>query len=138
MQGAMYNLTWYEGTIKNDQDLHLFPLDTDTISITFFASECFKRNGEINVNYKPDYRLLFDGWQFSHPQAAPYGWKLVSTVVEMVYHEHCQDVIQIRLNMKRQVNFYFFKVVLPLILITCLNFMGFSLGTTLIHGGVKN
>ena len=48
-------------------------------------------------------------------------------MVRHVGDEHCQDVIQIRLNVKRQISFYFFKVVLPLMLITCLNFMGFSL-----------
>ena len=134
LQGEMYSLTWYEGTVKNVMDLHLFPLDTDSIALTFLASECFKRNGEVNVNYKTDYRLLFDGWMFPQseddsPHSAPYGWKLESTTVCYVGPEHCQDIIQIRLNLKRQVAFYFFKVVLPLMLITCLNFMGFSLET---------
>ena len=127
--GNMYSLTWFKGNIKNPMDLHTFPLDTDTINITFFASECFKRNGDVNVNYKTDYRLLFDGWMFGAPSTAPYGWKLVSTAVSYVKHEHCQDVLQIRLNVARQINFYFFKVVIPLVLITCLNFMGFSLET---------
>ena len=128
--GDMYSLTWYEGSIKNPMDLHSFPLDTDTVELTFFASECFKRNGDTNVNYKTDYRLLFEGWMFdAFPSAAPYGWKLVSTHVRYVWDEHCQDVLQIRFNLVRQVNFYFFKVVIPLFLITCLNFMGFSLET---------
>ena len=48
--GDMYSLTWYEGSIKNPMDLHSFPLDTDTVELTFFASECFRRNGDINVN----------------------------------------------------------------------------------------
>ena len=129
LEGAMYNLTWFEGNIKNPMDLHMFPLDTDTIEITFFASECYKRNGEINVNYKTDYRMLFDGWMFMAPENAPYGWKLISTTVQYVWDEHCQDVLQIRLNIARSVSFYFFKVAVPLILITCLNFMGFYLET---------
>ena len=130
LQGALYNLTWYEGTVKNNQDLHIFPLDTDTVIINFRASECYKKNGEVNVNYKTDYRLLFDGWMGENgPSVAPYGWQLVSTVVEPVGKEDCQDIIQIKLNMKRQISFYFFKVVIPLILITCLNFMGFHLET---------
>ena len=127
LDGQLYSLTWYEGTLKNPMDLHLFPLDTDTLHITFFASECYRRNGEINVNYKTDYRLLFEGWSFSPPKASPYGWDLVSSKVLYVNHQHCQDVLQIQLNFKRCFNFYFFKVVFPLILITCLNFMGFSL-----------
>ena len=77
--GELYSSTWYEGTVKNPMDLHLFPLDTDTLHITFFASECYRRNGEINVNYKTDYRLLFEGWMFSPPKASPYGWDLVSS-----------------------------------------------------------
>ena len=94
LRGEMYSLTWYEGTVKNLMDLHLFPLDTDTIELTFFASECFKRNGEVNVNYKTDYRLLFDGWQFPQsevdsPHSAPYGWQLESTVVCYVEPEFC-------------------------------------------------
>ena len=130
LQGAIYNLTWYEGTIKNNQDLHIFPLDTDTVIINFRASECYKKNGEVNVNYKTDYRLLFEGWfGESGPTVAPYGWQLVSTIVEPVGKDDCQDIIQIKLNMKRQISFYFFKVVVPLILITCLNFMGFHLDT---------
>ena len=60
-------------------DLHLFPLDTDTIDLTFFASNSFTRSGEINVNFKSDYRMLFEGWQAAPPNTAPYGWKLVST-----------------------------------------------------------
>ena len=127
LDGQLYSLTWYEGTLKNPMDLHLFPLDTDTLHITFFASECYRRNGEINVNYKTDYRLLFEGWSFSPPKVSPYGWDLVSSKVLYVNHQHCQDVLQIQLNFKRCFNFYFFKVVFPLILITCLNFMGFSL-----------
>ena len=127
LDGHIYSLTWYEGTIKNPMDLHLFPLDTDTLHITFFASECYRLNGEINVNYKTDYRLLFEGWSFSPPRATPYGWDLVSSKVLYTFHEHCQDVLQIQLNFKRCFNFYFFKVVFPLLLITCLNFMGFSL-----------
>ena len=127
LDGHLYSLTWYEGTIKNPMDLRLFPLDTDTLHITFFASECYRQNGEINVNYKTDYRLLFEGWSFSPPRATPYGWDLVSSKVLYVFHEHCQDVLQIQLNFKRCFNFYFFKVVFPLLLITCLNFMGFSL-----------
>ena len=68
LQGHMYSLTWYEGTIKNPMDLRLFPMDTDTLDITFFASECYSRNGETNVNYKSDYRFLFDGWQLPLPK----------------------------------------------------------------------
>ena len=127
LDGHLYSLTWYEGTIKNPMDLRLFPLDVDTLHITFFASECYRLNGEINVNYKTDYRLLFEGWSFSPPRATPYGWDLVSSKVLYTFHEHCQDVLQIQLNLKRCFNFYFFKVVFPLFLITCLNFMGFAL-----------
>ena len=92
LQGAIYNLTWYEGTIKNDMDLHTFPMDTDTVTISFSASECYKKNGGVDVNYKTDYRLLFDGW-FADcaPTVAPYGWQLVSTVVEPVRKEDSQD-----------------------------------------------
>ena len=39
------------------------------------------------------------------------------------------DKFTIKIYMKRQTSFYLFKVVLPLILITFLNFMGFSLDT---------
>ena len=127
LDGHLYTLTWYEGTIKNPMDLRLFPLDVDTLHITFFASECYRLNGQINVNYKTDYRLLFEGWSFSPPKATPYGWDLVSSKVLYTFHDHCQDVLQIQLNFKRCTNFYFFKVVFPLLLITCLNFMGFSL-----------
>lgn len=41
------------------QDLHIFPLDTDSVEVTFTASECYKRSGEVNVNYKSDYRMYF-------------------------------------------------------------------------------
>ena len=141
LEGKLSTLTWYEGTIKNPMDLHLFPLDTDTLDITFFASDCYRRNGESNVNYKTDYRLLFIGWQFAtpfFPEATPYGWDIVSSTVKYVWHDFPQDVLQIQLHLKRHVNFYFFKVVFPLLLITCLNFMGFfleddNLGERLAH-----
>ena len=126
----MYNLTWYEGTIENEMDLRTFPMDTDTVTISFSASECYKKNGGVDVNYKTDYRLLFDGFMFeSAPTHAPYGWELVSTFVQPGGKEFFDDVIEIKLNMKRQISFYFFKVAVPLILITCLNFMGFHLET---------
>ena len=134
IEGAVTSMTKYEGTIKNVMDLHSFPLDTDTIKITFQASQCYKRNGEINASWKTDYRLLFDGWKqtvvgLEIPDQAPFGWTLVSSSVENIGPTFCYDIIQFKLNLKRQVGFYFFKVVIPLILITCLNFMGFSLET---------
>ena len=105
-------------------------MDTDTVTISFSASECYKKNGGVDVNYKTDYRLLFDGFMFeSAPTHAPYGWELVSTFVQPGGKEFFDDVIEIKLNMKRQISFYFFKVAVPLILITCLNFMGFHLET---------
>ena len=128
-------MTPYEGTIKNEMDLHSFPLDTDTIKITFRASQCYKRNGEMNVSWKTDYRLIFVGWKTTDnrrvesPDQAPFGWTLVSSSVENIDPNCCMDIIQFKLDLKRQVGFYIFKVVIPLVLITCLNFMGFFLDT---------
>ena len=59
MEGDIYTSTWLEGTIWNIQDLHIFLLDTDSVEVTFTASECYKRSGEVNVNYKSDYRMYF-------------------------------------------------------------------------------
>ena len=59
IEGDIYTSTWFEGTIKNIQDLHIFALDTDSVEITFIAAECYKRSGEVNVNYKTDYRMCF-------------------------------------------------------------------------------
>ena len=133
--GDVTSMTTYEGTIKNEMDLHSFPLDTDTIKITFRASQCYKRNGEMNVSWKTDYRLIFVGWKTTDnrrvesPDKAPFGWTLVSSSVENIDPTFCMDSIQFKLNLKRQVGFYIFKVVIPLVFITCLNFMGFFLGT---------
>ena len=127
IDGHLYTLTWYTGTIKNRMDFRLFPLDVDTLHITFFASECYRLNGEINVNYKTDYRLFFKKLSFSEPITIPYGWKLVSSKVLYESPKHIQDVLQIQLNFKRSYNYYLFKIVFPLFLITCLNLTGFSL-----------
>ena len=127
LEGEMESTTFYEGNIKNPMHLDMFPVDTDTIEITFLASECFKRNGDINLNYKSDYRLYFEG--FEAATEAPNGWKLVSSQVSFIRDEDPWDVMQIRLNLTRHFGFYIFKVVIPLVLITCLNFMGFFLET---------
>ena len=92
-QEAIYNLTCYEGTIKNIQDIHIAPLDTDTVLINFRTSE-EERVGEC-VNYKTDCRLLFDGWMVeSWPTVAPYPWQLVSTVGEGGLPGHHPDQAQ--------------------------------------------
>ena len=132
LQGDLSTLTFYEGTITNEQDLSIFPFDTDTVVLNFWGNQCYKKNGEVNVSYKTDYRLLFDAdsWMADNgPSVAPFGWELVSTFVEPVGKEEPNDIIQIKLNMKRHTSFYLFKVAIPLILITCLNFMGFNLET---------
>ena len=130
LKGDVETLTIYEGTIENEQDLSIFPFETDTVVLNFAADKCYLKNGETNANYKTEFRLLFKGWAFDvapGPNVAPYGWELVSTVVEPLGQEGFHDIIQIKLNMKRKIGFYLCKVVLPLILITCLNFMGFFL-----------
>ena len=130
LEGKVETHTMYEGTIENEQDLSIFPFETDTVVLNFAADKCYLKNGETNANYKTEFRLLFKGWAFDvapGPNVAPYGWELVSTVVEPLGQEGFHDIIQIKLNMKRKIGFYLCKVVLPLILITCLNFMGFFL-----------
>ena len=128
--GDMYALTLYDGPIDNKMDLHLFPFDTDTIALTFRGCQCMMRDGEIGVQYKSDYRLFIG---VEHCKYGVWGsaevdipdWQYVGTKVEYKDLDEPQDLFEIGISLTRNTQFYVYKVIVPLLLITLLNFLVF-------------
>jgi hypothetical protein len=124
-------LIWYDGTINNPMDLQDFPFDIENTSITFAFSECWRRQDNVsNVNFKSDYRVILDGDDpFTMAEditngMSLYDWKVLCSSVEYVHRDRQQDTIGLKIFISRNTNYYVWKIIVPLFLITILNFLG--------------
>jgi hypothetical protein len=135
--GDVYRVVSYGGTITNPMDLHLFPFDYDDIELTFIANSYCLRTGDdtMNAAWKTDYRLTFQS-----PPAFTYtpvfrvadqfqvqGFSLISVNISYINVTKAQDQVYLQLNVSRNSQYYFYKVLVPLLLIMCLNFGAFAL-----------
>jgi len=92
------------------------------------GSECFLKNGETNANFKTDYRWLFSGTGALERfvigrHVAPHGWSIIATEIEYVNKKQEQDVVRIRIHLKRAWKYYMYKVLFPMFMIVIVNFM---------------
>jgi hypothetical protein len=136
-EGDVYMVVSYGGTITNPMDLHLFPFDYDDIEITFLANSCQLRDGTSNVAFKTDYRLLFKTPPAFEGMGVPsfraseqfqvQGFSLVSVSAQYQAKMKAQDQIYIQLNVRRNSAYYFYKVIIPMLLIMILNTGAFAM-----------
>merc|ERR1712203_1264478 len=71
-RGSMYKLMRFEGTVYNEMDnLQNFPFDHDSLDLSFRSCErklARFPDGDIDANFKRDYRVVLeDGWFMKKP-----------------------------------------------------------------------
>ena len=131
--GDMYVFDKYEGGINNKMDLQMFPFDTDNLELTFWNPTAALLDGTKIVARKSDYRLLTmgDGAGVTGEDDMDIAeWAFVGTSTRYLKsppgnEDDSRDTFQIRISITRNTQFYVYKVLSPLLLITVLNLLVF-------------
>lgn len=67
-----------------------------------------------------------------NPDEQMHDWQIVAVSREYGHHDHCQDVIELAIKVRRNSASYIWKIILPLVILSAVNCMGFFIPSAMI------